>query len=387
MKILIALSSLHSGGAERVACTLADAWAARGDEVIMLATFSGGGRCFYKLSNEVRVIYLARLTRSRRKSLLNRIARLRAYRELLSEERPDVIVSFLPGVNAASIMVAYGLGIPVIACERTDPLAWGMSAWASRFYSLLYRRADMLTVQTEAVAEKIPAVFPRLQRLRVIPNPIPAPLQRYSPLRAPSRQRKRLVAMGRLSEEKQFGLLIEVFSSIAADWPQWDLVIFGEGRLGNELEGQIARAGLAGRASLGGTTSAPWYEMASSDVFVMTSNVEGFPNALLEAMALGMPCAVFDCPSGPREISSDGRDALLVPLNDRQALATALVTLMGNECLRAELGLRAKASVLERYSLPVVMERWDGLFREVGALRQTVGLSRTTPETRKEMRA
>jgi GalNAc-alpha-(1->4)-GalNAc-alpha-(1->3)-diNAcBac-PP-undecaprenol alpha-1,4-N-acetyl-D-galactosaminyltransferase len=369
MKIVIALSSLYSGGAERVACTLADAWASRGDEVIMLATFSEGGHCFYKLSEQVRIVYLADLTRTRKKSLLNRIQRLAAYRHLLAEQRPDVIVSFLPGVNVASIAASRGLGIPVIACERTDPLAWSMSAAAIQLYRLAYRHADMLTVQTQAVAEKIPTIFPRLKRLEVVPNPIPAALQSFTPCVAPVRKRKRLVAMGRLCAEKQFDLLIDVFSAIADAWPEWDLAIFGEGGMHDALARQIAAAGMAHRIVLAGTTDAPWQELANSDVFVMTSRIEGFPNALLEAMALGLPCAVFDCPSGPREITHDGADAMLVPLNDRSALAEALDKLMGSACLREELGRKAQHSVLGRFSLPTVIASWDRLFRDVGAVR------------------
>ncbi|RZI40224.1 glycosyltransferase family 4 protein [Herbaspirillum sp. HC18] len=372
MKILIALSSLYSGGAERVACTLADAWAARGDEVIMLATFSEGGSCFYKLSEQVRVVYLANLTRSRKKSLLNRVQRLAAYRRLLIEERPDVIVSFLPGVNVASVAASRGLGIPVIACERTDPLAWSMPSSAISLYRLAYRHADMLTVQTQAVAKKIPAMFPRLKRLEVVPNPIPAALQSFAPRVAPVRARKRLIAMGRLSEEKQFDLLIDVFGLIAGAWPEWDLVIFGEGNLQDALARQVSTSGLAHRITLAGPTDTPWQEMACSDVFVMTSRIEGFPNALLEAMALGLPCAVFDCTSGPREITRDGEDAMLVPLNDRPALAEALGKLMGNARLREKLGRSARRSVLDRFSLAAVIACWDRLFREVGAIRNPV---------------
>jgi glycosyltransferase involved in cell wall biosynthesis len=365
MKILIALSSLHSGGAERVACTLADAWTARGDTVILLATFSGRGQCFYQLSENVRVVYLADLAGSRKKSFINQLQRLLAYRRLLQSERPDVIVSFLPGVNVASILASRGLGIPVIACERTDPVAWPMPVWKKQLYAQAYRHADMLTVQTDSVARRVPTIFPVLKNLQVVPNPIPASLQNYQPSRPPQQTRHRIIAMGRLCEEKQFSLLIEVFASLAESWPQWDLVIFGDGPLRGPLEDQLSQTGLRGRIKLAGPTTAPWHEMAQSDVFVMTSRIEGFPNALLEAMALSMPCAVFDCLSGPREITRDGIDALLIPLNDRERLGAALSQLMSDADFRLALGVRARASVVARYSLPAVVEVWDQLFEQV----------------------
>ncbi|HYD97132.1 MAG TPA: glycosyltransferase family 4 protein [Noviherbaspirillum sp.] len=378
MKILIALSSLHSGGAERVACTLADAWSARGDEVIMLATFSERGSCFYRISETVRVIYLADLTPTKKRSLLNRVQRLSAYRWLLKEERPDVIVSFLPGVNVASVLASRGLGIPVIAGECTDPMAWNMPASEMLVYRLAYRHAEMLTVQTQAVADKIPMVFPRLKHLEVVPNPIPAPLQHFARPDLSASKRKRLIAMGRLSEEKQFALLIDVFCSVAAEWPDWDLAIFGEGGLREALERQIAGSRFSGRITLGGATSTPWDEMARSHAFVMTSRIEGFPNALLEAMAIGLPCAVFDCPSGPREITRDGTDALLVPLNDRTALADALRGLMSDDAMREELGSKARASVASRFSLQVVLDQYDRLFCKVG-VRMMAAAGREDP--------
>lgn len=384
MKILIALSSLYSGGAERVACTLAEAWTARGDEVILLATFSGKGSCFYPLPERVSVVYLADRVATRERSVRNRIHRLAAYRALLRQERPDVIVSFLPGVNVASVLASRGLGIPLIACERTDPAAWPMPLWKKRLYGLVYRQADMVTVQTESAAQRMPSVFPGLKSVRVLPNPVPAPVHDYAPnpgsRHAPG-IRRRLVAMGRLCEEKQFDLLIEVFAELAPRRREWDLVIYGEGPLRERLRAQAEAAGLSGRVVLAGATTAPWPELARSDVFVMTSRVEGFPNALLEAMALGLPCAVFDCRSGPREITRDGADALLVTQNDREGLAAALDHLMTDPVRRLTLGMQARASVLARYSLPAVLEGWDRLFNEV----RTTESSRRTRQ--QEMRA
>lgn len=370
MKILVALSSLYSGGAERVACTLAEAWTARGDDVTLLATFSGRGNCFYPLPERVRVVYLADRVASHERSLNNRVHRLAAYRRLLREEKPDVIISFLPGVNVASVLASRGLGIPLIACERTDPVAWPMPLWKKRLYGLVYRQADMVTVQTESAAQRLPSVFPGLKSVRVVPNPVPSPVQAYLPdpgsRHAPG-IRRRLVAMGRLCEEKQFDLLIDVFAELAARRPEWDLVIYGEGPLRERLQQQAEAAGLAARIKLAGATNAPWPELARSDIFAMTSRVEGFPNALLEAMALGLPCAVFDCRSGPREITRDGSDALLIAQNDREELAASLNHLMTDPVRRLTLGMQARASVLARYSLPVVLECWDRLFDELMA--------------------
>ena len=102
------------------------------------------------------------------------------------------------------------------------------------------------------------------------------------------------------------------------------------------------------------------------DIFCLSSRIEGFPNVLLEAMTVGLPCVSFDCPSGPRDMSMDGQVALLVPLNDEQALKLALERLMLDANLRQTLGSQARRSVIERYSLADVLKQWDALFAEIG---------------------
>src|SRR3546814_15876181 len=101
---------------------------------------------------------------------------------------------------------------------------------------------------------------------------------------------------------------------------------------------QIQETGLANRISLPGRTEQPWQEMVKADIFVLTSQVEGFPNVLLEAMALGRACVPVDCPSAPRELSQDGTDALLTPLGAQPALCRALPQLMDNSTPRQVMG-------------------------------------------------
>ena len=132
------------------------------------------------------------------------------------------------------------------------------------------------------------------------------------------------------------------------------------------LEQEIVSLNLSRRVELLGRSTNIAEELAQADVFVLNSAYEGFPNALLEAMAVGLPCVTFDCPSGPREMSMEGQVALLVPLNDERALAYELERLMMDDDLRHSLGNKARISVMERYTLERVLERWDSLFEEVG---------------------
>lgn len=368
MLILLLTSSMGSGGAERVACTLANAWSSRGDEVTLMPTFSGRGDCFYELSPDVHLTYLADLVKRRARSFVNQITRLRALRRFIATERPDVIVSLLTNVNVAAVLASVGLGIPVIVCERIDPFAMPISRLMRLACRFTYPLADALMVQTHDVATKYSSSNRTLRRVRVIPNPIPGQMldiQQHAGIG----KAKRLLSVGRLDAQKQFDVLIKVFASLTRHHANWSLRIVGEGLLRPVLQQQIADLGPDGRVELPGGTANIGVELAGADVFVLTSAYEGFPNVLLEAMAVGLPCVTFDCPSGPREMTMEGKVAMLVPLNDEDALENALSRLMMDEDLRQSLGRRARASVMERFALDKVLGQWDSLFEEVGAKR------------------
>lgn len=366
MKILLLVSSLDHGGTERVVTSLCNAWVERGDQVTLVPTYSGGGKPFFQVADAAELIYLADVVGVRKKGVLSYAQRIYALRQLIIDRDPDVIVSFLPNVNLAAILASAFLRIPLIICERSDPTSYPHENVIGTVCKLTYRFADMLTVQTDSVAGKVEGLYPGMRNVRAVPNPLPDSVMSYR--HTGGGERKVLLSLGRLSPEKQVDKLLDAFAEVAPLHPDWDLHIYGDGPQRAALDRQIHRLGLRGRAMLKGATKSPWKVMAGADIFLMTSKYEGFPNSLLEAMGVGLPCISFDCPSGPREISRDGQDAMLVSLDDQAGLVTAMERLMADERLRNDLGRQARESVCNRFSMPEVMQRWDCLFREVGAI-------------------
>ncbi len=406
MRILLLVSSMNAGGAERVAASLVNAWVKEGHEVCLMPTFSRGtGQSFYPLDPGVRQVWVARHLSG--PGMFRTLAKPLILRRLIQDEAPDVIVSFLTNVNVMVLAATKGLGIPVIVCERTNPAASkNISNVLARARRLLYPQADAVMLQTQQAAEVFARVVPGLQHVAVIPNPLPPALEsaaravddtgRVSYVsesagtasdadtasaatpsfrQAQAGARKQLCAMGRFVATKRFEMLIDVFARLAPQVPDWDLTIWGEGPLLSLLQEKVRKLGLQDRIHLPGKTDQPWEAISRADAFVMTSEVEGFPNVLLESMALGLPCVTMDCPSGPAELSRDGRDAILVGLSDVDALQEALHQVMTDEILRRELGHRATISVRDRYSLAAVMEQWQFLFDAV------LGKSRVKPAT------
>lgn len=368
LRILFLVSSMGAGGAERVAALMCGHWSTQGHDVTLMPTFSRRGTCVYELDERVTLDFLADRFRERPDRPPNMLSRMFTLRRAIREITPDLIVSFLTNVNVAALIATIGLGVPVVVSERSFPPRQNISAFWRVLRRASYWRAAAVVAQTGRVAEWLQRNCPGARTI-VIPNPVVVPVQNSEPQLDPKQlfpqQRRMILSVGRCVPEKGFDRLVEAFSQIASDLPDCDLVILGEGRERQALTRICEAHAITDRVFLPGYVGnvGDWYKVAS--VFVLTSHYEGFPNALLEAMAYGLPAVAVDCATGPADIIRNGLDGVLLPGDcDPAAIAAALRQIMTENEVREAMGQRAR-EVTERFSTEVIGSSWNALLHSV----------------------
>jgi glycosyltransferase involved in cell wall biosynthesis len=359
-KLAVVVHSLAGGGTERTAAAMANHWAAGGHQVTLI-TLDTPDTDRYQLSAAVSRHGLALMGPSPHApaALRNNFRRIRRLRSVIRRAAPEQVISLTVEMNVLTLLACVGLAFDTIVCERTDPRHHDVGRVWSWLRRRLYRRSQAIVVQTQAVREVI-LPFAGRAPVHVIPNGVDAPPAAGPRTSEPLTGRKRIVGAGRLAPEKGFDLLIEAFAGIADRHPDWDLQIMGEGDHRHDLEELIRESGLSGRVNLLGWISEPSAVMTGADLFVLPSRFEGFPNALLEAMACGVASVSFRCDSGPSEIIRDQVDGLLVPAEDTEALAAAMDRLMADEAGRRSIAEKA-VDVTRRFSRDSFFRRWEGV--------------------------
>jgi glycosyltransferase involved in cell wall biosynthesis len=360
-RLTLVVPSLALGGAERVVARMANHWAAAGDAVTVI-TLSATETDTYTLDARVARMALGLMRHSTGpvRGAINNFIRIRRLRAAILESQPEVVISFTDRMNVVTMSACRSLPVDTVISERIDPSQQPFGRRWSWLRRRVYPLARALVVQTETVRKQMEPIM-RGRPIYVIPNAVDAPLAAQTAREPrPTDGSLQLAAMGRLAHQKGFDLLIDAFARAADGHPNWSLTILGEGPERRRLEEQINERGLDGRVRLCGWVPEPTTVLRNCDAFVLSSRFEGFPNALLEAMALGLPAISFDCPSGPSEIVRREVDGLLVPAEDIVALAAAINRLLSDDRLRNRLGAEA-VRVAERFSSERYYARWDAV--------------------------
>lgn len=315
-KIYLYINVLGGGGAERVIANLANTLAEDGCETTLITSFPVDKE--YSIDKKVRRLLLEdhEFRQSRLKRNVTRISKLR---KICKEEKPDIMISFMEEPNFRAILATRGLPVKTLVSVRNDPnkeyagkLGWFVG-------KILLPMADGCVFQTSDAQKWFPK---RLQKKsRIIYNAVKEEF--YQVERTPVRGE--IVTCGRLTEQKNHKLLIDAFAEVQKIYPFATLKIYGEGVLREKLQNQIESLNLNEKVFLMGATNDVAKALQTADLFVLSSDYEGMPNALMEAMAVGVPCISTDCPcGGPRELFGEDASDKLVPCNDSAQLAEAI---------------------------------------------------------------
>lgn len=362
---MVVLSDLGSGGAQRVACALVGHWLASARKVAVV-TLAPPERDFFKLPATAQraSIGLDRESRSLLGGLVNNARRVWRLRRLLKTMRPAVAVGFVGPTAALLVAAAAGTGVRTIAAERNDPARQSFGPVWDWLRNAAYRHADCVTVNSDGALETLKRMLPP-ERLAFTPNPVPAVSEGpHAALHGPA-----ILAVGRLHRQKGLDVLLEAFACARAG--DWQLYLVGEGSDHAKLEAQARTLGVSERVHFKGVTAdpAPYYRAA--DMFVLPSRHEGTPNALMEAMAYGLPVIVSDASPGPLAVVQDGINGLVTSAEDVAALTRALERLMEDAGFRGRLGAAACETMKARRASDEALDRWDAVvgFSRAGLAR------------------
>jgi glycosyltransferase involved in cell wall biosynthesis len=368
VNVLLFIHSLSSGGAERVTVGLANYWSQIG-WTVTIVTLADASDDFYPLAAKIRRISLnlAEDSRNLGSALRMNSRRVASLRRVLKETKPQIALAMMSSANVTLALASIGLrDLATVGAERVHPPQFPIGRVWSILRACSYSLLTAVVSQTEKSAAWL-ATHTGARQIDVIPNAAIWPLTSHPPqLQPPAKAagQRILLAVGRLTRQKGFDLLISAFCLIAKEFPEWRLVILGEGPDRHKLEMQVEAEGMDQRIGIPGRAGnmSEWYQYA--DLFALSSRFEGFPNTLLEAMSHGMPVVSFDCDTGPREIIRNGTDGLLAATGSVDHLSEKLRLLMGDDQLRSRLSLRAP-EVRERYSYEAIHQRWLQLFERV----------------------
>ena len=376
-KIVYCTPALYSaGGVERVVSVKASYFAeVYGYDVTIIVTEGQGRECFFPLSDKVRVINLQLGFEdlwcvSFLKKILLYFKKQRRYKQLLTTElmrlRPDITISVLRReINFINSIPDGSRKIGELHVNRSNYRNFTGSDsnimkrlfahfWMKNLIGHL-KQLDQMVVLTESAKKD----WSELPNVTLIPDPLPFTADEVSPLTF-----KRLVCIGRYDYDKGNDLLLQAWTKIEKQVPEWSLAIFGNGNT-ETYQRLMVQLGIdSSRCHLHGPITEVKREYLQSSLFVLPSRYEGFGLVLIEAMACGLPVVSFDCENGPRNIIRDGQNGFLVQPFDVDAFAERLLALIRDEELRYKMGAEARQSS-RQYQIEDIALRWKSLFEEV----------------------
>lgn len=364
MKILFHLNSMGRGGAERVVSILSHAFIQKGHEVILTTQWYSENE--YEMDERIRRIHVGLkdkdMNRSRLCKAWLRFARLR---KCIREEKPDLVISFCNKANFRSAFAMFGMKTPLLVSVRNDPqknyAPYKIPTW------YMEKKASGCVFQTPDAMRFFSKKFQ--QKSRIIFNPLSEKYLNTEYKNSHSVARKQeIVTVGRISRQKNQMLLLCAFHIILKKYPDYKLKIYGEIQekdFYEELKSYIDKNGLQDKVQFMGVTDALCEEIRDAAVFVLPSDYEGMPNALIEAMVLGLPCIATDCPCGGSALLIQNEiSGILVPIRQPEPLQQALNEILSHPEKAEAMGKNAK-KILEKVHPDRICDEWIEYISEI----------------------
>lgn len=355
MQICFFIGGLSGGGSERVTCNLANYMVGQGHNVEILTM--ADDEPSYPLSRAIKRTVLLRESERRFFAYNSFLRAVRLYR-YLRKTKLDVFVVMLPVTTILLLWMRRFTKAKIIAAERATPTVY--SSKEQKQLKKVAHKADGWVFQTKEQQDWYSGAHIRMSK--IIPNAINPMF--VGPTYAGERK-KCIITVGRLTVQKNHELLIQAFADIAKVYPEYSLVIYGEGYKLEELQKLASTLGVADRVLFPGYTKQVVETIIDASLFVLSSDFEGMPNALMEAMALGLPCISTDCDGGgARFLIEDGKNGLLVPKGDVESLANAMKQMLSDREFAEKCGQEAH-KICERLAPEKVYSEWEGFITEI----------------------
>ena len=320
-KVLLSITTLFGGGAERVVSVWANQLSHHGYDVSILLYGRSEGE--YPVDNSVKIHTVADTYEDYQK--LSYFERLKKMRKIVKKIKPDIMINFLPRMQIWMMLATLGMKLNRVETVRVSPWEICKNNKYERFlWKKCFSIANKVIVQTAEQAEYFSKKIQK--KCFVIPNPI-AEQYRDNEKITYSTKNKEFIAVGRIMLQKNFDMLIRAFSKAVQTYPDIKLSIFGVGDIEDKLKELITQLNMQENIKLMGRSNKVLEELLCRDVFLMSSDFEGMPNALAEAMATGLVCVSTDCRTGPKDLIDNGVNGFLVPTGDEAKMLEAIIKL------------------------------------------------------------
>lgn len=357
-KYMFIVPSFGSGGAERAVVNLSSQLAIDGASVTVVIYFSMPNE--YHIDSKVSVINLS----GGDEAQYNRIPYLKKInklRNIVKSEQPDYILPFLPQVTIHASLACFDMHKRIIYTLRNNPRFTPDNKVKRFICNMLICTSWKTIVQNERQRAFYPQIFQ--SKMHILFNPVSNEL--FSIQEKNSSRLKTIIGVGRLEKQKNFAMLIRAVGKILVEYPDVQLKIYGEGVERNNLQDLIDNLSLEEHVHLMGRSSDMLTVYQNADLYVLSSDFEGMPNTLIEAMAAGLPCIATNCETGPSDLIQDNCNGLLIDVGNEQQLVNAIQIMIKSPENAAVMGKRAKITVREKCGIESIAARLRDICNEL----------------------